>query len=91
MVKIRYSSALSNVTHARETILEIGETTIRVILDKLTEMFGEDFKKRLLTNGEVSRFVNLYVNGVDIRYMKGLDTPIKNSDEISILPAVSGG
>ena len=91
MVKIRYSSALSNVTHSRETILEISDTTVRVIIDKLTEMFGEDFKKRLLNNGEVSRFVNLYVNGEDIRYSKGLDTPVKNSDEMSILPAVSGG
>ncbi len=91
MVKIRYSSALSNVTHSRETILEIGDSTVKIILEKLTEMFGEDFKKRLINNGEISRFVNLYVNGVDIRYLKGLDTSVKNTDEMSILPAVSGG
>ena len=91
MVKIRFSSALSNVTHARETTLDIGDTTIKVVLDKLIQQFGADFEKRILDKGEVRRFVNLYVNGEDIRHLKGLDTAVKGTDEISILPAVSGG
>ena len=91
MVKIRFSSALSNVTHARETTLDIGDTTVKVVLDKLIQQFGADFEKRILDKGEVRRFVNLYVNGEDIRHLKGLDTSVKSTDEISILPAVSGG
>ena len=91
MVKIRFSSALSNVTHARETTLDIGDTTIKVVLDKLIQQFGADFEKRILDKGEVRRFVNLYVNGEDIRHLKGQDTSVKSTDEISILPAVSGG
>ena len=91
MVKIRFSSALSNGTHARETTLDIGDTTVKVVLDKLIQQFGADFEKRILDKGEVRRFVNLYVNGEDIRHLKGLDTAVKGTDEISILPAVSGG
>jgi len=91
MVKIRFSSALSNVTHARETTLDIGDTTVKTVLDKLIQQFGADFEKRILDKGEVRRFVNLYVNGEDIRHLKGLDTAVKSTDEISILPAVSGG
>ncbi len=91
MVKIRFSSALSNVTHARETTLQIGETTVKAVLDKLVELFGADFEKRILDKGEVRRFVNLYVNGEDIRHLSGLSSPVKDADEISILPAVSGG
>lgn len=91
MVKIRFSSALSNVTHARETTLDIGDTTVKAVLDKLIQQFGADFEKRILDKGEVRRFVNLYVNGEDIRYLKGLDSEVKGTDEISILPAVSGG
>ncbi|MFA4935682.1 MAG: MoaD/ThiS family protein, partial [Candidatus Methanoperedens sp.] len=69
MVKIRFSSALSNVTHARETILELGDTTVKAVLDKLIQQFGPDFEKRILDKGEVRRFVNLYVNGEDIRHL----------------------
>jgi len=51
MVKIRFSSALSNVTHARETTLDIGDTTVKVVLDKLIQQFGADFEKRILDKG----------------------------------------
>ena len=91
MVKIRFSSALSNVTHARETTLELGDTTVKAVIDKLVEQFGPDFEKRIIDKGEVRRFVNLYVNGEDIRHLSGLNSPVKDTDEISILPAVSGG
>ena len=91
MVKIRFSSALSNVTHARETTLDLGDTNVKTVLDKLVEQYGADFERRILDKGEVRRFVNLYVNGEDIRHLSGLNSPVKNTDEISILPAVSGG
>ncbi len=91
MVKIRFSSALSNVTHARETTIELGDSTVKAVLDKLVEQYGADFERRILDKGEVRRFVNLYVNGEDIRHLSGLSTNVKDSDEISILPAVSGG
>ena len=92
MVKIRFSSALSNVTKARETTLELGDTTVKGVIDKLVEDFGSDFERRILDDkGEVRRFVNLYVNGEDIRHLSNLDSPVKDADEISILPAVSGG
>jgi molybdopterin synthase sulfur carrier subunit len=91
MVKIRFSSALSNVTHARDTTLDLGDTNVKAVLDKLIEQYGTDFERRILDKGEVRRFVNLYVNGEDIRHLSGLNSPVKNTDEISILPAVSGG
>ena len=91
MVKIRFSSALSNVVRTRETILDIGDTTVRNVLDKLVQQFGPDFEKRILDKGEVRRFVNVYVNGEDIRHLNGLDSIVNDTGEISILPAVSGG
>ncbi len=42
-------------------------------------------------NGSLHKFVNVYVNDDDVRYLSSLDTPVKDSDEISILPAVAGG
>lgn len=91
MVKIRFSSALNNVTKTRETTLELGDATVKDVLDNLIGQFGEDFERRILENGELRRFVNLYVNGEDVRHEGGLATKITDADEISILPAVSGG
>ncbi len=49
-------------------------------------------KERLVDNtGELHRFVNIYVNGEDVRFISGLDTAIKEGDEVSIVPAVAGG
>jgi len=49
-------------------------------------------KGQVLTNdGALHKFVNVYVNDDDVRYLQSLDTPVKDGDEISILPAVAGG
>lgn len=49
-------------------------------------------KERLCDEaGEIRRFVNIYVNGEDVRFLQGLATPLKDGDEVSIVPAVAGG
>jgi len=49
-------------------------------------------KERLLDEaGQIRRFVNIYVNGEDVRFLQGLDTPLHPGDEVSIVPAVAGG
>ena len=91
MVKIRFSSALKGITKTNEKILDLDNTTLKSVLDKLTEEFGEDFRNRIIDKGKIRRFINVYINGEDVRYLKGIDSEIRNNDEISILPAVSGG
>ncbi|WP_135612650.1 ubiquitin-like small modifier protein 1 [Methanococcoides sp. AM1] len=91
MVSIRFSSALNNITKTRSTSIDLGDTTIKTLFDRLTTEYGEEFERRLLHDGEVRRFVNVYVNGEDIRHLSGISTEITDKDEISILPAVSGG
>ncbi|SES89692.1 molybdopterin synthase subunit MoaD [Methanococcoides vulcani] len=91
MVSIRFSSALNNITRTRSTSIDLGDTTIKTLFDRLTSEYGEEFERRLFQDGQVRRFVNVYVNGEDIRHLSGLETEITDADEISILPAVSGG
>lgn len=91
MVKIRFSSALKGITKTNEKILEVDNTTLKSILDKLIEEFGDDLRNRIIDRGEIRRFVNVYINGEDVRYLKGINSDVVNNDEISILPAVSGG
>ncbi len=89
MAKVKFSSALERVTGERNTTVEAS--TVGDAVDELTEQYGEEFEERLIEDGELRRFVNLYVNGEDVRHEDGLDTEIDEDDEISILPAVSGG
>ena len=89
MAHVRFSSALESVTDERTT--EVEASTVKEALDELAGKYGDDFEERLLEDGELRRFVNLYVNGDDVRHGDGLETAIGEDDEISILPAVSGG
>ncbi|MCX2817811.1 MoaD family protein [Haladaptatus sp. F3-133] len=89
MTDVRFSSALESVTDERTT--EVDAETVGEALDELAGKYGDEFEERLLDDGELRRFVNLYVNGDDVRHGEGLDTEVDDDDEISILPAVSGG
>ena len=62
--------------------------------DAVTQLASqnEEFKTRMLDDkGELRRFVNVYVNEEDVRFLQKLDTPLKDGDEISIVPAIAGG
>ncbi|MFQ6051811.1 MAG: MoaD family protein [Candidatus Hydrothermarchaeota archaeon] len=90
-VRIRFSSVLHDLTRERETELE-GVSTVKSLFNTLVEKYGKEFSERVLDDtGRPRRFVNVYVNGKDIRHLKYIDTELNDGDEVSILPAVSGG
>ncbi len=60
------------------------------VLNSLTTNFP-DLRSRLFDGEELRRFVNVYVNNEDIRFLDDLDTPVNPTDEVSIIPAVAGG
>jgi sulfur-carrier protein len=74
---------------AAETQVEGG--TVGEVLDGLFEQFAELRERIAEDGGSLRRFVNVYVSGEDIRFMEGLDTPVTDGAEVTILPAVAGG
>ena len=71
--------------------LEIEGASIRGVVDTLVTQHPA-LKAQLLTDdGDLNRFVNVYVNGQDVRYLAGLDTPVAPTDEVRLLPAMAGG
>lgn len=70
--------------------LEVSGSTVREVLDALFDAHG-DLRERITQNGELRRFVNVYVSGEDIRFKDGMETSINDGDEVTILPAVAGG
>lgn len=86
-----FSAALKSATDG-DTELELDFTgDVKSLLEVLKEKYGESFEKRLFENGSLRRFINVYLDGKDIRFLQGLDTSIPNGSEVLFLPAVSGG
>ncbi|HEX6074133.1 MAG TPA: MoaD/ThiS family protein [Micromonosporaceae bacterium] len=65
--------------------------TLRAVLDEVEKRIPGATAKLLDADGKPHRFVNMYVNGDDIRFSAGVDTPVAERDEVLILPAISGG
>jgi sulfur-carrier protein len=69
---------------------EAGGATVRDVLDDLFERY-DGLRDRIYEDGNLRRFVNVYVDGEDIRFLAGLDTEVADGVEVTILPAVAGG
>jgi len=87
---VRIPTPLRKLTNNEELVAVNGATVAEAITELQTRFPG--IQERLVDDkGEVRRFVNVYVNEEDIRFLKNQDTPLKDGDEISIIPAIAGG
>ena len=89
-VLVRIPTPLRKMTNGLAKV-EIESSTLGHMVKDLEAAYP-GFKERLVDeNGELRYFVNIYINGDDVRFLKGLETSIKAGDEVSIVPAVAGG
>ena len=89
-VLVRIPTPLRRMTNGQDKV-EVDSSTLGGMVDSLESSYP-GFKDRLIDeNGELRYFVNIYLNGEDVRFLQGLDTSISTGDEVSIVPAVAGG
>ncbi len=89
-VNVKIPTQLRSVTGGEaETAVEDVDT-VGEVLDGLYDRY-DGLRERIAVDGDLRRFVNVYVQGEDIRFLDGLDTPVEDGDEVTILPAVAGG
>jgi sulfur-carrier protein len=89
-VSVKIPTPLRKLTAEKDTVTGEGDSVEQIIIN-LEETYP-GLKERLCDDaGELRRFVNIFVNGEDIRFLSGLQTPLKTGDEVSIVPAVAGG
>ncbi len=89
-VKVRVPTPLMKLTNNQSEVTAEG-TTISEILNNLESQFA-GIKDRICDeNGTPRRFINIYLNEEDIRFLDGESTAVKDGDEISIIPAIAGG
>ncbi len=71
-------------------IVEVQANTVGEALASLCKLHPA-MEQRLFDNGQLRRFVNIFINDEDIRYLDNLATPVKDGDDVAIIPAVAGG
>jgi sulfur-carrier protein len=88
-VTVRIPTVLRRLTAGRDEIPASG-TTVGEVFDELGRDNAE-FLARIQDGGEMKPFLNVFVNGDDIRFANGLQTPVQDGDEVSIIPSIAGG
>jgi molybdopterin synthase sulfur carrier subunit len=90
-VKVKIPTPLRGLTRNQDTVSADGAPTLGAAIQVLESAYP-GLRERLLDDtGELRRFVNVYINGEDVRFLDGLNSPLKPGDEVSIVPAVAGG
>ena len=88
-IEVRIPTILRPYTKEQKSVEASGTTLASVITDLDSQYAG--LGERLLENGALRRFINIYINDEDVRFLGGLDAQVKDGDSITILPAVAGG
>ena len=88
--KVRIPTPLRKLTN-NEEVVEIDPGTVGAAIAQLQSRYPGIRERLLDETGAVRRFVNVYVNEEDIRFLQNQQTPVKDGDEVSIIPAIAGG
>jgi molybdopterin synthase sulfur carrier subunit len=88
-IEVRIPTILRPYTDGEKSVTAEG-TNLSALIDDL-ESAHTGIKDRLIENGDLRRFVNVYVNDEDVRFLGGLEAPLSDGDQVVVLPAVAGG
>jgi len=88
-IEVRIPTILRPYTKDQKAVSAEGATLAALITNLDSQYAG--IGERLLENGALRRFINVYINDEDVRFLGGLDAPVKDGDSVTILPAVAGG
>jgi len=89
-VLVRVPTPLRKFTGGKAELQAEG-SSVREVFANVEAMHGGITEKVFDTGGGIRRFINVFVNGEDIRYLQGPETSVKAGDELSIVPAIAGG
>ena len=89
-VVVRIPTPLRRITGGQDKVTADGNN-LREVIDSMDGQFAGIKERVCDKTGELRNFVNVYVNGEDVRFLDGLNTEINTGDEISVVPAVAGG
>lgn len=88
-VKVLIPTPLQKITEGKDTI-EVEPGKVIDIINAIDKRYP-GFAERICQDGKIRRFINIYVNEEDVRFLQGEETVVKDGDEVSIVPAIAGG
>lgn len=89
-IVVRIPTPLRRLTNGQDKI-NVEGTSLREVIDAMNEQYPGIRDRICDDQGRLRNFVNVYVNGEDVRFLQGLETPTSIGDEVSVVPAVAGG
>ena len=89
-IKIKIPTPLREFTNGESTVVANGEN-IKDLIINMDKSYSGIYDRLIDSKGDIFGFVNIYVNGEDVKYLGGLGTKLSSNDEITIVPAVAGG
>lgn len=89
-ISVTIPTPLRQLTAQQDTV-EVEATSVREMVENLEKQYAGLRERLLDENGQVRRFINIYINGEDIRFLQDIETSLKGGDEVSIVPAIAGG
>jgi len=89
-IRVKIPTPLRNLTGDLDTVAGAG-ATLQELVVHLEDTYPGMRERLCDDTGSLRRFVNVYINGEDVRFLSGLESALKEGDEVSIVPAVAGG
>ena len=90
MAQIKIPTPLRSLTNDEDTVA-VNAPNLKELIAQMESSYPGIAERLLDENNELRRFVNIFINGEDVRFLDGLDSPVRDADEVSIVPAVAGG
>ena len=90
MAQIKIPTPLRSLTNDEDTVA-VNAPNLKELIAQMENSYPGIAERLLDENNELRRFVNIFINGEDVRFIDGLDSPVRDDDEVSIVPAVAGG
>lgn len=89
-IVVRIPTPLRRLTNGQDKV-DVDSNTLGGVIDAMNEQYPGIRERICDDQGQLRNFVNVYINGEDVRFLQGLETPTSAGDEVSVVPAVAGG
>lgn len=91
MVIINFSSAVRAATKGNRSTEIKFDGKLSGLINELANIYGIDFERRVIDNGQIKKYINVYINGTDVRYIDNINSQVTNKDTVDLIPSVAGG